>query len=135
MVFQSPHVKFDFNTIKKYDTPTPRYTSYPPATELSAEFTNSDFISAIASSNQRKSPLSLYFHIPFCQSACYFCGCNVIISNNKEIAKPYLEYLIRDLENTASLIDRERKVDQIHWCGGTPNYLSIEQVELLWKNI
>ncbi|MBD2772265.1 oxygen-independent coproporphyrinogen III oxidase [Iningainema tapete] len=135
MVFQSPHVKFDFNTIKKYDTPTPRYTSYPPATELSPEFTNSDFISAIATSNQRKSPLSLYFHIPFCQSACYFCGCNVIISNNKEIAKPYLEYLIRDINNTASLIDRERKVDQIHWGGGTPNYLNLEQVELLWKNI
>ncbi|MBR8833192.1 MAG: oxygen-independent coproporphyrinogen III oxidase [Stigonema ocellatum SAG 48.90 = DSM 106950] len=135
MVFHFPGVKFDLNTIKKYDTSTPRYTSYPPATQLSEAFTESDFHAAIATSNQRKSPLSLYFHIPFCQSACYFCGCNVVISNNKNIAKPYLDYLVRDIKKTASLIDPERKVNQIHWGGGTPNYLSLEQVEFLWKSI
>lgn len=135
MVFELPGVKFDYDIIKKYDTPTPRYTSYPPATELNEAFTDTDFQSAIAISNQRKSPMSLYFHIPFCESACYFCGCNVVISNNKKIAEPYLKYLIRDISNTASLIDSKRIVDQIHWGGGTPNYLSLEQVELLWKNI
>ncbi|GAA6622443.1 oxygen-independent coproporphyrinogen III oxidase [Scytonema sp. NUACC26] len=135
MVFQIPGVKFDLDIIKKYDTPVPRYTSYPPATELTEEFTEQDFQIAIAASNQRKSPLSLYFHIPFCQSACYFCGCNVVISNNKNIAKPYVEYLVRDIKQTASLIDADRKVVQIHWGGGTPNYLSLEQVEYLWKNI
>lgn len=135
MVFQLPGVKFDLNTIKKYDTPTPRYTSYPPATQLSDTFTEGDWQAAIATSNQRKSPLSLYFHIPFCQSACYFCGCNVIVSNNKKIAQPYLEYLVREIESTASLIDSDRGVDQIHWGGGTPNYLSFEQIEFLWKNI
>src|SRR5579883_1544263 len=135
MVSQSRGVKFDLNTIKKYDTPTPRYTSYPPATQLNDVFTEKDFQVAIATSNQRKSPLSLYFHIPFCQSACYFCGCNVVISNNKKIAEPYLDYLVRDISNTASLIDSDRIVDQIHWGGGTPNYLSLEQLEFLWKSI
>ncbi len=135
MVFQLPGVKFDLDLIRKYDTPTPRYTSYPPATELSETFSETNFKQAIASSNQRKTPLSLYFHIPFCQSACYFCGCNVVISNNKNIAKPYLEYLAREIKQTASLIDLDRTVLQIHWGGGTPNYLSQEQVGFLWKNI
>ncbi|MBD2432934.1 MULTISPECIES: oxygen-independent coproporphyrinogen III oxidase [Fischerella] len=135
MVLQIPGVKFDIDIIKKYDIPTPRYTSYPPATELNEAFTASEFEEAIAASNQRKTPLSLYFHIPFCQSACYFCGCNVVISHNKNIAKPYLEYLGREIKHTASLIDTDRKVVQIHWGGGTPNYLSLEQVEKLWNNI
>ncbi|MEC4814527.1 MAG: oxygen-independent coproporphyrinogen III oxidase [Scytonema sp. PMC 1069.18] len=135
MVFQIPGVKFDFDLIKKYDTPAPRYTSYPPATELTETFTAGDFKDAIATSNTRKSPLSLYFHIPFCQSACYFCGCNVVVSNNKNIAEPYVEYLLQDISNTANLIDSDRKVVQIHWGGGTPNYLSTQQVQRLCTGI
>ncbi|MBW4688230.1 MAG: oxygen-independent coproporphyrinogen III oxidase [Komarekiella atlantica HA4396-MV6] len=135
MVFLLPGVKFDLDMIKKYDTRAPRYTSYPPATELNETFTQTDFKAAIAASNQRKSPLSLYFHIPFCQSACYFCGCNTVISNNKKIAKPYVEHLVQEIKNTSALIDQQRKVLQIHWGGGTPNYLERDQVELLWKNI
>jgi oxygen-independent coproporphyrinogen III oxidase len=135
MVFQLPGVKFDLDLIKKYDTVTPRYTSYPPATELQEEFTHVDFQNAIASSNARKTPLSLYFHIPFCESACYFCGCNVVVSKNRNIAKPYLEYLVSDIQHVSSLVDSQRIVEQIHWGGGTPNYLSIEQVKLIWKNI
>ncbi len=134
MVFQLPGVNFDLDLIQKYDNPTPRYTSYPPATELT-EFTEKDWQAAIAGFNQRRSPLSLYFHIPFCLSPCYFCGCNVVISNNNDIAQPYLEYLVKDIKNTASLINSERKVVQIHWGGGTPNYLNLEQVQYLWKNI
>ncbi|MBW4434732.1 MAG: oxygen-independent coproporphyrinogen III oxidase [Pelatocladus maniniholoensis HA4357-MV3] len=135
MVLQIPSVNFDIDIIKKYDIPTPRYTSYPPATELNTAFTASDFQDAIASSNQRKTPLSLYLHIPFCQTACYFCGCNVVISNNKNIAKTYLEYLEREIKHTGSLIDPDRQAVQMHWGGGTPNYLSLEQVENLWNNI
>ncbi len=135
MVFLLPGVKFDLDMIKKYDKSAPRYTSYPPATELSEAFTTSDFHAAIATSNQRKTPLSLYFHIPFCQSACYFCGCNTVISNNKNIAKPYLDHLVREIQHTSTLIDPNRQVLQIHWGGGTPNYLELEQVEFLWKNI
>jgi oxygen-independent coproporphyrinogen-3 oxidase len=135
MGFAAPTVQFDRDLIQKYDTPVPRYTSYPPATELTEEFTQIDYKAAIAASNQRKSPLSLYFHIPFCQSACYYCGCNVIISNNKRIAIPYLDYLSRDIQQTAALIDRDRPVKQLHWGGGTPNYLNLEQIELLWNAI
>ncbi|OCQ99418.1 oxygen-independent coproporphyrinogen III oxidase [Nostoc sp. MBR 210] len=135
MVFILPSVKFDLDLIKKYDTAAPRYTSYPPATELSETFTTEDFHTAIAASNHRKSPLSFYFHIPFCQSACYFCGCNTVISNNKNIAKPYLEHLAQEIKQMSTLISPDRKVLQMHWGGGTPNYLDLEQVEFLWKKI
>ncbi|MGD1873933.1 MAG: oxygen-independent coproporphyrinogen III oxidase [Mastigocoleus sp.] len=135
MVFQMPDVKFDIDIIKKYDIPTPRYTSYPPATELNESFTAEDFQRAIASSNHRKSPLSLYFHIPFCESLCYYCGCNVVIAPKHDIAKPYLEYLKREIKQTTSFIDSDREVVQLHWGGGTPNYLSQQQVEMLWGEI
>ncbi|WP_413198756.1 oxygen-independent coproporphyrinogen III oxidase [Nostoc piscinale] len=135
MVFILPSVKFDLDLIKKYDTAAPRYTSYPPATELNEAFTTDDFHKAIAASNHRKSPLSFYFHIPFCQSACYFCGCNTVISNNKNIAKPYLEHLAQEIKQMSTLISPDRKVLQMHWGGGTPNYLDLEQVEFLWKKI
>ncbi|HAJ63833.1 MAG TPA: oxygen-independent coproporphyrinogen III oxidase [Cyanobacteria bacterium UBA8543] len=135
MGFVSQNVTFDLDLIQKYDTPAPRYTSYPPATELKEEFTEPDFRFAIAASNQRQTPLSLYFHLPFCQSACYFCGCNVIITNNKTLSNTYLQYLNREIERTSNLIDLTRKVSQIHWGGGTPNYLSLEQVDSLWETI
>jgi len=135
MRFSLPDVTFDFDLIKKYDTPAPRYTSYPPATELSENFTELDYRQAIDASNYRHTPLSLYFHLPFCQSACYFCGCNVVVSNNKRIAENYLQYLFREIETTSNLIDTNRKVLQLHWGGGTPNYLSLEEVELLWQKI
>jgi oxygen-independent coproporphyrinogen-3 oxidase len=135
MVFLLPGVKFDLDLIQKYDTRAPRYTSYPPATELAETFTATDFQAAITASNQRQTPLSLYFHIPFCQSACYFCGCNTVISNNKNIAKPYLQHLAQEIKNTTELIDTNRNVLQIHWGGGTPNYLELHQVEFLWNKI
>ena len=135
MVFSVPKVAFDFDLIQKYDQAVPRYTSYPPATELREDFNPLEWQLAIASSNERQSPLSLYFHIPFCQSACYFCGCNVIVSNHKDIAKNYLYYLGQEINHTSSFIDSKRKVMQLHWGGGTPNYLSIEQVDFLWNKI
>ncbi|MFB2838696.1 oxygen-independent coproporphyrinogen III oxidase [Floridanema evergladense] len=135
MRFSLQDVSFDFDLIKKYDNPTPRYTSYPPATELSKDFTELDYRQAIEASNSRHTPLSLYFHLPFCQSACYFCGCNVVVSNNKRIADKYFEYLFKEIELTSNLIDSQRKVLQLHWGGGTPNYLSLEQVESLWEKI
>jgi oxygen-independent coproporphyrinogen-3 oxidase len=130
-----PTVQFNSALLQKYGQPIPRYTSYPPATELKAEFRPLNYQEAIASLNRRASPLSLYVHIPFCQSACYFCGCNVIVSNNKNIAASYLKYLIKEIEQTATQLDSSKPVVQMHWGGGTPNYLSIEQVELLWKVI
>ncbi|WP_066379155.1 MULTISPECIES: oxygen-independent coproporphyrinogen III oxidase [unclassified Anabaena] len=129
------NVKFDADLLKKYDQPLPRYTSYPPATELTEDFQQADFKAAIAVGNYKKTPLSLYCHIPFCESACYFCGCNTIITPNKALAEPYLNYLIRNIQQVASLIDHQRKVQQLHWGGGTPNYLSLRQVETLWYTL
>jgi oxygen-independent coproporphyrinogen-3 oxidase len=87
----------------------------------------------LATGNYKQTPLSLYCHIPFCQSACYFCGCNTIITQQKKVAEPYLDALIRNIEQVASLTDRRRVVNQLHWGGGTPNYLTLEQVERLWQ--
>lgn len=135
MVFSTQELTFDFDLIKKYDTPAPRYTSYPPATEFNGDLTEVDWRDAIGASNQRKSPLSLYFHLPFCQSPCYFCGCNVVITNNKNLVENYLEYLKQEIHHTSDLIDSSRRVMQLHWGGGTPNYLSLNQLEFLWENI
>jgi oxygen-independent coproporphyrinogen-3 oxidase len=135
MVFSVANVAFDFDLIEKYGNAVPRYTSYPPATELKDGFTALDWEFSLTESNQRQSPLSLYFHIPFCQSACYFCGCNVIVSTNKNAAKTYIDYLSKEIEFTSQFIDTRRPVTQLHWGGGTPNYLSLEQVESLWETI
>lgn len=128
-------VQFNSSLLQKYDQPLPRYTSYPPATELKDNFGDLDFRAAIAVGNYKQTPLSLYFHIPFCETACYFCGCNTIITKKKEIAEPYLRYLERNVQQIAALVSPERQVQQLHWGGGTPNYLDLQQVEFLWNTI
>ncbi|MBE9228586.1 oxygen-independent coproporphyrinogen III oxidase [Phormidium sp. LEGE 05292] len=135
MKLLSQAVEFDFNLLRKYDRSVPRYTSYPPATELKEDFREIDFKAAIAVGNYKNTPLSLYCHIPFCESPCYFCGCNTVITQRKEVAEPYLDYIGRDIERIARLVDRDRQVQQLHWGGGTPNYLSPQQVEKLWTKI
>ena len=128
-------VEFNSALLQKYDLPLPRYTSYPPATQLSSNFSEFNFRSAIGIGNYKKTPISLYCHIPFCEPPCYFCGCNTVITQKKEFAEPYLQRLARDIEQTASLIDSKRTVHQLHWGGGTPNYLNLEQIEFLWLTI
>ncbi len=135
MKLLSHTVEFDAGLLRKYDRPLPRYTSYPPATELTESFQERDFRGAIAVGNYKQTPLSLYCHIPFCETVCYFCGCNTVITQRKEVAVPYLDYLQRNIHQMAELVDRDRKVYQLHWGGGTPNYLSLEQVETLWNTL
>lgn len=135
MSFSLPTVQFDSTLLQKYDQSVPRYTSYPPATELKPEFEEVDFRAAIAVGNYKKTPLSLYCHIPFCETACYFCGCNTVITQRKVVAEPYLEYTARHIRQMAELIDSDRPVNQMHWGGGTPNYLSLKQIERLWTTI
>lgn len=135
MKVSQPTIEFNSHLLQKYDKPIPRYTSYPPATQLSSDFSETDFRSGVAIGNYKKTPISLYCHIPFCETACYFCGCNTVITKRKEVAEPYLEYLARDIEQTASLIDSTRKVHQLHWGGGTPNYLNLNQIEFLWTTL
>ncbi len=120
---------FDRDLIRKYDRPGPRYTSYPPATEFTEKVTEEDYRRKLLESNSRRTPLSLYFHIPFCESGCYYCGCNIIISHRKGIERPYLERVYREMDMLTELLDRERKVVQLHWGGGTPNYLDADEIE------
>ncbi|WP_019499813.1 oxygen-independent coproporphyrinogen III oxidase [Pseudanabaena sp. PCC 6802] len=129
----SQTVAFDAALLHKYNQPLPRYTSYPPATELKSDFDRDAFQTAIAVGNRKQTPLSLYCHIPFCETPCYFCGCNTIITQRKEVAEPYLGYLARQIRQVASLVDANRRVHQLHWGGGTPNYLDRAQVEFLWN--
>jgi oxygen-independent coproporphyrinogen-3 oxidase len=136
MEFLSQEVKFDIDMIKKYDKPAPRYTSYPPATEFTNEIDKEEYVKKIIQSNERKTPLSLYFHIPFCENACHFCACNVIITKRKDVIKPYLQHIYREMDLYKTLIDTEnRKVVQLHWGGGTPNYLSDEETVELFNEI
>ena len=130
-------MKAEFNKelIKKYDRPGPRYTSYPPATEFSERFGAEEYINRLIKSNERKTPLSLYFHIPFCEQRCLYCGCNVIISHRKGIEEPYLERVYREMDLVSQYIDKDRKVIQLHWGGGTPNYLSPEQIKRFFGEI
>ena len=128
-------VEFNTELLKKYARALPRYTSYPPATELTETFDLQSFTNAIKVGNQSQTPLSLYCHIPFCETPCYFCGCNTLITQKKEVAEPYLDYVFRNIDQVAGLVDSQRKVNQLHWGGGTPNYLNLEQVEKLWTKM
>lgn len=113
--------------IARYDLSGPRYTSYPTAPQFSEHFTEEDLKAAIARSNASARPLSLYFHIPFCDTVCYYCGCNKIITANKSRARPYLDRLIQEIEMQSALFDNDRPVNQLHWGGGTPTYISDDE--------
>ncbi|CDN09786.1 Coproporphyrinogen III oxidase, oxygen-independent [Richelia intracellularis] len=100
---------------------------------MQTDFGDLDYRAGIAIGNYKQTPISLYCHIPFCQTGCYFCGCNTIITQSKNAAEKYLTYLKKEIERTAELIDSSRKVNQLHWGGGTPNYLNMHQVDWLWN--
>ena len=129
------NVVFSEELIKKYDKPGPRYTSYPPATEFSENFGREHYIKHLLESNKVRKPLSLYFHIPFCENACWFCGCNVVINRIRGREVPYLRRLKNEIEYLKRYLDFGREVIQLHWGGGTPNYLTKEQTEFLFSLI
>ncbi len=119
----------------KYGTVVPRYTSYPTAPEWKHEFSQEKFEEAIRESNKTGNDYSLYLHLPFCESQCYFCGCNVIISPKHGIENPYIARLKEELDYYSKLIDKNRKVVQMAWGGGTPTYLTPEQIKDLYTFI
>ena len=123
--------------VNRYNVPGPRYTSYPTAPEWVGEFGPDDHDRIIRESNEAKPcrPLSLYVHLPFCRSLCLFCGCNVVINKNHEVAIPYLEKLKWEIDQVSSRLDRERPVVQAHYGGGTPTYLSPAQLEDLTMHL
>ncbi len=122
------NVCFDPELIERYGGRGPRYTSYPTALQLDEAFTVEQYLQAVSLSNESGRPLSLYVHIPFCESLCYYCACNKIVTRNAERVDKYVRCLYREIEQQAALFDDDRVVEQLHFGGGTPTYLSNEQL-------
>ncbi len=118
--------------LAKYNRPGPRYTSFPTAPVWNEAFGPDDLERVHEQSNRARAPVSLYMHIPFCESLCLFCACNVIIQKDKSVAPPYLGVLKRELERVSQSVSRQRPVVQFHWGGGTPTYLTPPQIEDLF---
>lgn len=127
-----PPPVLDLGLIRKYDVPGPRYTSYPPATRFTDDLAAVDVDAAIADDNRSgAAPLSLYFHLPFCETQCWFCGCNTVITLRREAAAEYLDVLAREVGLTAARLAPARPVTQVHLGGGTPTFLPPAQLRRL----
>ena len=118
--------------VARYNRPGPRYTSYPTAPVWTDAYGPNDFEAAMQTAEAKRSPVSLYMHLPFCESLCLFCACNVIIRKDKSVTPPYLSVLKKEIDHIASRVSRDRQVAQFHWGGGTPTYLTPEQIEDLF---
>ena len=121
-------VEFDADLIRRYAGSGPRYTSYPTAMEFSPSVGEQDYVNWVRESNLSRRPLSLYVHIPFCAHVCFYCACNKVVTADRSKAEPYLESLYQEIRLQASLVDPDRRVDQLHWGGGTPTFLSEKQM-------
>jgi oxygen-independent coproporphyrinogen-3 oxidase len=118
--------------LARYNRPGPRYTSYPTAPVWQENFGPHDLDQAFADADAARTPLSLYMHLPYCESLCLFCACNVVISRDKSVVPPYLATLQKEIEHFAGGVSRDRGVVQFHWGGGTPTYLEPAQMEDLF---
>ncbi|MFV0290607.1 MAG: oxygen-independent coproporphyrinogen III oxidase [Mangrovibacterium sp.] len=122
-------MKTPTHIIEKYNIPVPRYTSYPPANFFDTKFSTADYLAAVKESNSlNPQNISLYVHIPFCTSLCYYCGCNTHITKDNNLKRQYIDALKKEIKMISPLIDKRRKVSQIHWGGGTPNALPVEMI-------
>lgn len=122
--------EIDLTKFKKYDKPGPRYTSYPTAPQFNENFTNEDYLNEIVKTNYGSNlpDLSLYFHLPYCDTLCYFCGCNMIITRNRDRIKEYTKYLKKEIDLVRTYLLPNRKVAQHHWGGGTPTHLNPDEI-------
>ena len=123
-------VVFDKDLIRRYDTFGPRYTSYPTAVQFTSEFNLEDYLGGVKHSNEDPipSPLSLYLHIPFCDTICYYCGCSKVITKDKSKATHYIDLLKQEIKLQGALFAKDRIVTQIHWGGGTPTFLNDKEI-------
>ncbi|MCB1736249.1 MAG: oxygen-independent coproporphyrinogen III oxidase [Gammaproteobacteria bacterium] len=122
---------FDIDLIRRYDKEGPRYTSYPTAPQFHDGFDEVEYRRIAKASNAAGGPLSLYFHIPFCDTVCYYCGCNKVVTKHRDRAAPYLERLHKEIAMQAALFDSSRVVEQLHWGGGTPTFISHDEMRTL----
>ncbi len=124
----------DFAKFTKYSKPGPRYTSYPTALEFNDSYQYDTYIKKLSTQDSSR-PLSLYFHLPFCKNACYFCGCNVVFTSKEDKMLRYMEYLKRELKILSTHLDCKREVIQMHFGGGTPTFFSAEQLKIIIEEI
>ena len=129
-------IPFDRALVQKYDRPGPRYTSYPTAPHFRGDFRSADYAQLLLESRDAALPLSLYVHVPFCETRCFFCGCNVVISRSRDRAREYLPWVEREMAAVAELAGAAgREVVQVHWGGGTPTFLPPEELTALMAAI
>lgn len=129
---QSNLIEWDLDLIRRYDLSGPRYTSYPTAIQFDSSLQASDLVDCGQNTADNTSPLSLYVHIPFCAHVCYYCACNKVITRNRKKAQPYLDTLYQEMAQLAKWYSKDRVVEQLHWGGGTPTFISNEQmIELM----
>ena len=126
-------IQFDEALIKRYNQSGPRYTSYPTAIQFAEAFGIDDYKAAAARSNQSDRGLSLYFHIPFCDTICFFCACNKVWTRDRTKTTPYLDRLYKEIEMQSALFDKNRKVEQLHWGGGTPTFINNDEMRQLME--
>lgn len=124
-------IQFDEALIKRYNQSGPRYTSYPTAVQFDEAFGLNDYKAAAQRSNDSGRGLSLYFHIPFCDTVCFFCACNKVWTRDRSKAAPYLQRLLKEIEMQSKLFDPKRKVEQLHWGGGTPTFINNDEMKQL----
>ena len=127
---EEKEVLFHPELLKKFDINGPRYTSYPSADRFVAEFSEADYLGALKRVAKVNEPLSLYFHLPFCPNICYYCGCNKIITKDHGRSAKYIKYLAKEMAMVSSAMGAQKKipVTQLHWGGGTPTFLSHEEM-------
>lgn len=128
----APAVALDL--IRRYNQPGPRYTSYPTAPHFSRDYDATDFTHDLAAADA-DTPLSLYVHLPFCRSLCYYCGCHMKVTQRAATIQRYVDALKQEIDQMAARVPDERPVVQMHWGGGTPTYLTAEQIRDLGQHI
>jgi len=129
------NIDFNPQLIKRYDKAGPRYTSYPTAVAFTEQFKTADYLEQAKQSNKESRPLSLYFHIPFCDTVCFYCACNKIVTKDYTKADKYLQYLYQEIKIQAALFNSDRPVEQLHFGGGTPTFLNDQQIQQLMDYI
>ncbi|MEE9447651.1 MAG: oxygen-independent coproporphyrinogen III oxidase [Arenicellales bacterium] len=133
---QDSSIEFDHEMISRYNRSGPRYTSYPTAVKFHENVSEAEFKRTCQAGNDDlvPAPLSLYFHIPFCDTVCFYCACNKIVTKHKSRAKDYLSALYQEIELVSQHFDADREVQQLHFGGGTPTFLSEDEISgLMWK--
>ncbi|WP_297832006.1 oxygen-independent coproporphyrinogen III oxidase [Pseudomonas sp.] len=128
-------IHWDSDLIRRYDMAGPRYTSYPTAVQFQTKVGAFDLLHALRDSRKALRPLSLYVHVPFCANICYYCGCNKVITKDRGRALPYLQNLEQEIRMIACHLDPRQVVEQLHLGGGTPTFLSHDELRQLMAHL